>query len=109
VRILLDESLPRTLVRHFSGVEVETVFDRGWSGLKNGELLERAAPFFDAFFTADQNLQHQHNLSNHEIRVVVLAAATNRVVDLIPLLGEALTSAPKVTHGEVLVVRGNKR
>jgi len=48
VRILLDESLPRTLTRHFSGVVVETVFDRGWSGVKNGELLRRAAESFDA-------------------------------------------------------------
>jgi predicted nuclease of predicted toxin-antitoxin system len=96
VRILLDESLPHTLTRHFSGVVVETVFDRGWSGLKNGELLRRAAASFDVFVTADQNLQYQQNLKNHEIRVVVLAAVTNRVVDLVPLLDEAVASVGRL-------------
>ncbi len=99
---------PRTLTRHFSGVVVETVFDRGWSGVKNGELLRRAAASFDVFLTADQNLQYQQNLKGHEIRVV-LAAVTNRVVDLAPLLGEAVASAGRLEPGEVLVIRGERR
>jgi predicted nuclease of predicted toxin-antitoxin system len=109
VRILLDESLPRTLTRHFSGVVVETVFDRGWSGVKNGELLRRAAESFDVFLTADQNLQYQQNLKNHEIRVVILAAVTNRVTDLLPLLDEALAASERLEPGEVLVIRGERR
>ena len=39
MRVLLDESLPRRLARHMSGVEADSVFDQGWSGLKNGALL----------------------------------------------------------------------
>ena len=109
MRILLDESLPRTLTRHFSGVVVETVFDRGWSGVKNGELLRRAAASFDVFLTADQNLQYQQNLKDREIRVVVLAAVTNRVTDLLPLLQEAVTAAESLQPGEVLVIRGERR
>jgi predicted nuclease of predicted toxin-antitoxin system len=109
VRILLDESLPRTLTRHFSGVIVETVFDRGWSGVKNGELLRRAAASFDVFLTADQNLQYQQNLKNHQIRVVILAAVTNRVPDLLPLLDEALAASERLDPGEVLVIRGERR
>lgn len=68
---------------------VETVYDRGWSGLQNGELLNRAIESFDVFFTADQNLPYQQNLAGRGIRVVVLAAVTNRVDDLVPLLGRA--------------------
>ena len=109
MRILLDESLPRTLTRHFSGVVVETVFDRGWSGVKNGELLRRAAASFDVFLTADQNLQYQQNLKDREIRVVILAAVTNRVTDLLPLLEEAVTAAESLEPGEVLVIRGERR
>jgi len=108
VRILLDESLPRTLTRHFSGVAVETVFDRGWSGVKNGELLRRAAASFDVFLTADQNLQYQQNLKDNEIRVVVLAAVTNRVVDLVPLLDEVVASIERLEPGEVLIIRGKR-
>lgn len=106
MRVLLDESLPRTLARHFTDdVAVETVFDRGWSGLKNGELLERASEVFDVFFTADQNLQYQQNLRDHAIRVVVLAAVSNQVTDLLPLLERAVEVATELGPGEVREVR----
>ena len=104
MRVLLDESLPRTLTRQFAGVVVETVFDRGWAGFKNGELLSRAASVFDVFFTADQNLQYQQNLKDHDIRVVVLAAVSNRVSDLVPLLDEAIAAAENLEPGQVTVV-----
>lgn len=48
MRLLLDESLPRRLTQHLGDVEVDTVFDRGWSGLKNGELLRTAESDYDA-------------------------------------------------------------
>jgi predicted nuclease of predicted toxin-antitoxin system len=105
VRVLLDESLPRTLVGHLSSVVAETVYDRGWSGLKNGELLQRASESFDVFLTADQNLPYQQNLSGYGIRVVVLAAVTNRVVDLAPLVERALRIAEELEVGQVEVVR----
>ena len=109
MRILLDESLPRTLARHFSGVSVETVFDCGWSGLQNGELLRRAAESFDVFFTADQNLQYQQNLQGSGIRVIVLAAVTNRVPDLLPLIDQALARASEMQEGEVAAIEGDRR
>lgn len=105
MRVLLDESLPRTLVRHLSSVVAATVYDHGWSGLKNGELLQRASESFDVFLTADQNLPYQQNLAGHGVRVVVLAAVTNRVPDLVPLLGRALEVAARLGAGEVEVVR----
>ena len=108
MRILLDESLPRTLASHFSGVTVETVFDRAWMGLKNGELLSRASSDFDVFVTADQNLQYQQSLKGHEIGVVVLAGVTNRVIHLSPLLGAAVESARQLEPGEVRVLRGTR-
>lgn len=108
VRILLDESLPRTLARHFHEVVVETVFECGWAGFTNGELLTRAASAFDVFLTADQSLQYQQNLRDHDIRVVVLAAVTNRVEDLVPLLATAIDAARRIEPGEVRVVRGER-
>jgi len=105
VRVLLDESLPRSLTRHLAGVAVETVFDRGWAGLKNGELLTLASLHFDVFLTADQNLQYQQNLSGYDIGVVVMAAVTNRVTDLLPLMPLAAVACQEVAVGEVRVVR----
>jgi hypothetical protein len=82
VRILLDESLPRPLARLLPEHDVHTVAAMGWSGTRNGELLQLAAGQFDAFLTADQNLEHQLNLGILPIAVVVLVAPTNRIESL---------------------------
>ncbi len=34
---------------------------RGWGGIKNGELLKRAEDEFDLFVTSDQNIRYQQN------------------------------------------------
>ena len=91
MRILLDESLPRPLREELPGHAVETVADAGWSAAENGELLRLAAERFDVFLTADQNLQFQQNLSALPLAVVVLAARTNRIEDLRPLIPELLS------------------
>ena len=104
MRVLLDESLPRRLAREFSKAEVETVFDRGWSGLKNGKLLTQAQSDFDCFVTADQNLQYQQNLVGFDIAVVVLRAVTNRLEDLAPLISEAESILGSLAPGEVRVI-----
>jgi len=47
MRILLDENLPRKLVRYLVEHDCLTVVECGWSGRKNGELLLLADPLFD--------------------------------------------------------------
>ena len=84
MRILLDESLPRRLVRELPGHIVSTVTDNGWSGLENGELLRAAAGQFDLFLTADQNIEFQQNLRELPMAVVVLVAVNNRLDTLRP-------------------------
>jgi hypothetical protein len=42
VRILFDQGTPAPLRRHLTGHQVETAYERGWSNLKNGELLDAA-------------------------------------------------------------------
>jgi len=88
MRILLDESLPHDLASLIAGHEVSTVRAQGWSSIKNGKLLALAATKFDAFITADRNLQFQQNLAKLPIAVVMLAARKNRVQDIEPLLPE---------------------
>jgi predicted nuclease of predicted toxin-antitoxin system len=90
VRVLLDESLPRPLAALLSGHEVRTVAATGWSGVENGELLRLAAERFDVVITADRNLEHQQNLRTLPVAVVVLAASTNRLESLAPLVAELL-------------------
>jgi predicted nuclease of predicted toxin-antitoxin system len=86
MRILLDESLPIELRFEISGHDIRYVREVAWTGLKNGELLARAAASFDVFLTADQNLEHQQNLKTLPIAVIVLVARSNRLEELRPLL-----------------------
>lgn len=92
MRILLDESLPRRLKNELVDHDVSTVADCGWSGVKNGKLLAIAATSFDAFITADQNLQYQQNLATLPISVVVLVAVDNRLQTLRALVPDLLAS-----------------
>jgi predicted nuclease of predicted toxin-antitoxin system len=102
VRILLDEQLPRQLVREISGHLIRTVQQQGWAGLGNGELLRRAAAAgFEIFVTADQSLQFQQNLSGSPIGVIVLVAPSNALEDLIPLVPALLQAVAEVTPGEI--------
>ena len=41
MRLLLDEHLPIGLSAELCGHAVDTVSGRGWSGIKNGELLRQ--------------------------------------------------------------------
>ena len=95
MRLLLDESLPSRLRRSLPGHQVSTVVEMGWGGVKNGKLLSLAAQAFDAFLTADKNLQYQQNLAKLPLAVVVLDSHSNELPHLLPLipqLEETLTN-----------------
>ena len=40
MRLLLDENLPKRLKTDFAEHEIYTVRDKGWNGIKNGQLLQ---------------------------------------------------------------------
>lgn len=66
MRLLLDENLPKRLKLDFPDHEIYTVRDKGWNGVKNGELLELLKEFqFDALMTFDKNISTSTKL--HEI------------------------------------------
>lgn len=90
MRVLLDESLPRPLSELLVGHDVSTVAQIGWTGLKNGALLRRAAAKFDVVLTADHNIEFQQNLKQLPVAIVVLIAATNRIESLAPLVPKIL-------------------
>ena len=89
--LLLDENLPKRLKYDFHEHKVFTIKSRGWSGLKNGELLEKLlANKFDALITFDKNLQHQQNFSKFPITVIVLNARINKYSVLVKLIPKIL-------------------
>ncbi len=74
MRLLIDECLPRALKLHFRGHACHTVQEMGWSGKKNGALLDAAERDFDVLVTIDQGIQRQQNLANRKLAPLALAA-----------------------------------
>ena len=107
MRILLDESLPRPLARLLHEHDVRTVAAMGWTGKRNGELLQLAAGDFDAVLTADQGLEHQQNLATLPVAVVVLIAPTNRMESLQPLIPTLLHTLQTLAPRQLVHVRAS--
>ena len=102
MRLLLDESLPRQLAAELTSHEVRTVVQEGWAGLGNGELMQRAAAAgFQVLLTGDRNLQYQQDIASSGIAVVVIAARTNRMEELLPLMPQVLGALDSAQPGEV--------
>lgn len=72
MRILFDQGTPVPLRRELTGHGIITVYELGWSTLKNGELLRTAEADFDAFVTTDRNLRYQQNLAGKRLAILVL-------------------------------------
>ncbi|MGO9528559.1 MAG: DUF5615 family PIN-like protein [Verrucomicrobiia bacterium] len=77
MRILLDECVPWPVQKLLVGHDCVTVQQRGWGGIKNGELLRLAEPEFDLFITTDQNIRYQQNLAGR--RLPILELSTNNI------------------------------
>ena len=73
MKILLDECVPAQVRHAFPGHNLVTVQEQGWTGIKNGALLEAAeSAGFDLFIVADKNLRHQQNLAGRRLAILEL-------------------------------------
>ena len=104
MKILLDECIDRRLAKALKGHSVKTVPQMGWAGIKNGQLLALAEKEFDLFVTVDRNLSFQQNLPKFDLAVLVLAASSNRLATLLPLVPKMLSLFPNLKPGEARVV-----
>ncbi|MBL8386298.1 MAG: hypothetical protein JNM90_24655 [Burkholderiales bacterium] len=88
MRILFDQGAPVPLRRYLSRHEVVTAYERGWSRLTNGLLLDAAeADGFGLLITTDTNLRYQQSLAGRRIAIIVLATTSwpriQRAADLV--------------------------
>ena len=94
MRLLLDENLPKQLLKDFPEHEVSTTQQKGWGGKSNGELLKlMLASDVEVFLTADKNLQHQQNFKKYPIPVLVIHVLRlnyNQIEPLIPQIKKLL-------------------
>ena len=104
-RVLLDENLPRKLKGSFlPTVEVVTVPERGWAGMKNGALLKAAAEEFDLFVSMDAGIAYQQNIVGIPVGVILLSAASNQLRDLLPLMPQVNEALTRVQPGDILII-----
>ncbi len=73
-------------------------------GLKNGELLAKAEPEFDAFVTVDRTLRYQQDTPEVDLLIVVLRAPSNRLEHVLPLVSGANDALRTARAGEVVEV-----
>jgi len=77
VKILFDQGTPVPLRRSLPGHTIDTAYERGWSGLENGDLLTTAErDGFELLITTDQNLRYQQNFASRHIAIVVLLSTS---------------------------------
>ena len=77
MRILFDQGTPVPLRRYLADHLVETAFERGWSNLQNGALLEASEQEGDQLLiSTDQNLKYQQNLSGRQLAIIVLLSTS---------------------------------
>ncbi|HEX8691068.1 MAG TPA: DUF5615 family PIN-like protein [Longimicrobium sp.] len=109
MRVLLDEQLDHRLKPLFDPqLEVWTVLERGWDGMKNGALLRAAQTEFDAFVTMDRGIPHQQNVSALSLGIVILRAPSNRRADLAPLIPQVNAALQNIRPGEVVYIGEQK-
>ncbi len=54
-----------------------TAYERGWSTLKNGELLDEAEKEgFEVLVTTDLNMRYQQNLHSRRIAIIAFSRAS---------------------------------
>ena len=90
---------------HYAGIFCTSVQRMGWSGIKNGELLDKMRQKrFDVFITGDRNLQFQQYLPAADVAVVVLRAGSTRLAETLPLMKEVLEQIESLRPGAVTII-----
>jgi len=105
VQVLFDQGTPAPLRQFLSTHQVSTAYERGWSTLKNGELLQAAElAGFAVLVTTDTNLKYQQNLASREISIVVLSTTSwPRIKAHIELIVLAVGAAVRGSYTEVRI------
>lgn len=76
----------------------------GWSGIKNGQLLQKAAADFDCFLTVDRNLQFQQRIDTLPLAVLVVQAPDNRLETLRSVMAEVREALVSIGPHELKIV-----
>ena len=102
MKLLLDECVPEDLKEFIAGHSVSSTAGMGWKGIKNGELMRRAADAgFEAFLTADKNIQYQQNIGKYQLAIIVFDVYQNTITELRKKLPSLYELLPKTETGKL--------
>jgi len=103
VRILFDQGTPVPLRESLTHHEVTTAYERGWSQLKNGELLDAAEnETVEVLVSTDLNLKYQQNLKSRRIALVILSTPSwPRIERAVTMVVRAVDTAVPGSYVEV--------
>ena len=109
MRVLFDQGTPDPLRQSLMPHSVSTAYERGWSKLKNGELLDAAErEGYDVLVTTDTSFKHQQNLAARRVGVVVLLSTSwPRIRQMIPSVVRAIGATVPGSYTEVEIPYGN--
>jgi len=103
VRVLFDQGTPVPLRELLAQHDIAVAYERGWSMLTNGELLdvaERAG--YEVFVTTDSRLRYQQNLSARRIAIVcLLSTSWPRIRRTIGTVTAAIEASSPGSYAEV--------
>ena len=103
MKILLDECVPLQVRHALAEHEVTTAQRMGWSGISNGDLLDKAEhEGFQVFILADKNLRYQQNLSGRKIAILELW--TNHRPTLEKHFAEIRAAVEKLSPGDYFIL-----
>ena len=103
MRVLFDQGTPAPLRQFLTLHDVTTAYERGWSQLNNGRLLDAAeAECFFTLVTTDMNLKYHLNLSGRRLAIVVLSTTSwPRIQRAIELVVHAVDAATEGSYTEL--------
>ena len=103
MRLLLDKNITWDLRSYLLQYhEVISSGYLGWERLPHDQMLERARYDFDALITCDQDIPRDQDITGADVAVIVLAAKTNSIRDLAPLVPRILNALETIQRGQVV-------
>ena len=118
MKLLLDEQLDINIKSQLKGIDVFSVRDMGWLGLKNGELRDKLNENnFQLFLTADKNLPFQQNFDKINFTILLFDTPAMRwryqqlfIVPIQTFLDNMPHPLPKLVHFSITEVsKGQKK
>lgn len=108
MKIIVDECLPQKFCKALVGHSAILVQKAGYSGFKDGKLLDTIEGEYEVFITIDGNLTYQQNLAGRQLNIIILVAPSNTFGDVSSLVPEILSVLARIKPGEIIKLGGYK-